>query len=243
MRWHYDGGDNDLSLYRHNNSSTGDRVIKFNRGNDTVTMYGQLTGVSTLMGQADAVLSINSDSDIIYTTDADGDEAGQHIFKERATTLLTLDETTAAFTVPITSDGLHTKLQPLTIKVLPSEFRNNPTSGRPNYIHDGVTNALSTRGHGSTDVFYAFVEIPPLHKVTHVEVHASANTSNAAVVYSFNYQTGASNAIASTTFNFNGGANAVTNIPSTTTQDLVIKCTPGASTVYVYGATVTLALI
>ena len=73
-------------------------------------------------------------------------------------------------------------------------------------------------------------------------MHASANTSNAAIARSFNYQTGADNAISETQFDFNDNE-AITNIPSTATQDLVIKCTPGANTVLVYGATVTLALI
>tara|TARA_R110001606_G_scaffold183689_1_gene330484 strand:- start:586 stop:2877 length:2292 start_codon:yes stop_codon:yes gene_type:complete len=139
-------------------------------------------------------------------------------------------------------EGNHIKTQSLTIKVLPNEFKNNPDSGRPAMVHDAVANTLSVRGHAATDDFYAFVEIPPLFKVTHVNVHASANTSNAATILPFNYQTGATNAVASTSATFNTNQ-AVTNIPSSATQDLVIKCTPGANTIFVYGATVTLALI
>mgnify|MGYP003668732200 FL=1 len=138
--------------------------------------------------------------------------------------------------------GTHIKTQSLTIKVFPNQFNNNGDTGRPTFIEDGTSNTLAVRGHGTTDDFFAFVEIPPLHKVTHVQVHASANTSNAVSVRSFNYQTGADNAISATTANFNENK-SITNIPSTATQDLVIKCTPGANTVLVYGATVTLALI
>ena len=105
MRWHYDGGDNDFELYRHDNDTSGTPVIKFNRGNDNIVVYGSLTGVSTLGGQTDAVLNINSDSDIIYTTDVDGDEVGQHIFKDRTATLLTVDETGADFPSNITASG------------------------------------------------------------------------------------------------------------------------------------------
>ena len=128
------------------------------------------------------------------------------------------------------------------IKVLPNQFINNPDSGRSPFLDDSVSNTLGVRGHSSVDDLYAFVEIPPLHKVTHVQVHANANTSNAAIARSFNYKTGADNAISETQFDFNE-YKAITNIPSTETQDLVIKCTPGANTVHIHGATVTLTLI
>jgi len=142
----------------------------------------------------------------------------------------------------VSIEGAHVKTQSLTIKVFPNQFINNDDTGRPVFLEDDTSNTLAARGHSTGDDFYAFVEIPPLHKVTHVQVHASANTSNAVSVRSFNYQTGADNAISATTANFNENK-AVTNIPATATQDLVIKCTPGANTVLVYGATVTLALI
>tara|TARA_R110001599_G_scaffold67850_8_gene191340 strand:+ start:1739 stop:3076 length:1338 start_codon:yes stop_codon:yes gene_type:complete len=105
MRWHYDGGDNDFSLYRHNNDAAGTPVIKFNRTDNAVTVYGSINGVSTLGGQTDAVLNISADSDIIYTADNDGDEVGQHIFKDRTATLLTVDETGADFSSNITASG------------------------------------------------------------------------------------------------------------------------------------------
>jgi len=142
----------------------------------------------------------------------------------------------------VSIEGAHVKTQSLTIKVFPNQFINNDDTGRPVFLEDDTSNTLAARGHSTGDDFYAFVEIPPLHKVTHVQVHASANTSSAVSVRSFNYQTGADNAISATTANFNQNT-AVTNIPATATQDLVIKCTPGANTVLVYGATVTLALI
>jgi hypothetical protein len=151
----------------------------------------------------------------------------------------TLDRVSAGV---VSIEGAHVKTQSLTIKVFPNQFINNDDTGRPVFLEDDTSNTLAVRGHSTGDDFYAFVEIPPLHKVTHVQVHASANTSSAVSVRSFNYQTGADNAISATTANFNQNT-AVTNIPATATQDLVIKCTPGANTVLVYGATVTLALI
>ena len=150
----------------------------------------------------------------------------------------TLDRVSAGV---VSIEGAHVKTQSLTIKVFPNQFINNDDTGRPVFLEDDTSNTLAARGHSTGDDFYAFVEIPPLHKVTHVQVHASANTSSAVSVRSFNYQTGADNAIAATTANFNENK-AVTNIPATATQDLVIKCTPGANTVLVFGATVTLAL-
>ena len=62
-----------------------------------------ISNIDKILGTTDDILEITSDSDIIYKTDDDGDEAGQHIFKERTTTLLTLDETQATFTVPVNS--------------------------------------------------------------------------------------------------------------------------------------------
>jgi len=141
-----------------------------------------------------------------------------------------------------TLEGRYIDTHSLTIKVLPNEFKNNPDSGRPAMVHDAVSNTLSVRGHAATDDFYAFVKIPTYFKVTHVQVHASSNVVNGASITSFNYQTGSTNAVAGTLANFNTNQ-AITNIPASGTQDLVIKCTPGANTIFVYGATVTLALI
>ena len=61
MRWHYDGGDNDLSLYRHDNSSTGDRVIKFNRGDSDTTFYGDVNLDSTNILKCNGVYAAQSD--------------------------------------------------------------------------------------------------------------------------------------------------------------------------------------
>ena len=216
--------DDDSTTARLKVIATEDHASNANGGSKwefTVTENGSSTEVAALTIGQDKSLTIEGTVELGHATD---------------TTLARVSAGVASI------EDAHIKTQSLTIKVFPSEFKNNPDAGRPNYIHDGVSNALSTRGHGSSDDFYAFVEIPPLHKVTHVQVHASANTSAAVSARSFNYQTGADNAIASTAADFNENK-AITNIPSTATQDLVIKCTPGASTVYVYGATVTLALI
>jgi len=157
------------------------------------------------------------------------------------TDVVTFKYNEAEFKVPITSEGLLVNPQSLTIKVFPSEFKNNADSGYPNYIHDSVSNKLSTRGKDNGDDFYAFIEIPAGHKVTHVKVYASSSVSSAVEVSSFNYKTGADNNVASTTFAFNENK-SITNIVGSATQDLVIKCSPGSNSVYVYGAEVTLAI-
>jgi hypothetical protein len=158
------------------------------------------------------------------------------------TDVVTFKYNEAEFDVPITSEGLMVNPQSLTIKVFPSEFKNNADSGYPNYIHDSVSNKLSTRGKDNGDDFYAFIEIPAGHKVTHVKVYASSSVSSAVEVSSFNYKTGADNNVASTTFAFNENK-SITNIVGSATQDLVIKCSPASNSVYVYGAEVTLAIV
>jgi hypothetical protein len=46
MRWLYDGGANTFSLYRHNNSSSGNEVLRFNRADSNVYIPGNV-GIGT----------------------------------------------------------------------------------------------------------------------------------------------------------------------------------------------------
>ena len=89
---------------------------------------------------------------------------------------------------------------------------------------------------------YAWQKLPTGYKATHVQVHASASTSSAVTVGSYNYQTGANNAVASSGGDLNSNID-ITDIPSSATQDLVIKVSPGSGSTIVYGATVTIATI
>ena len=118
----------------------------------------------------------------------------------------------------------------------------NDDAGRPAMIEDDTSNTLGVRCAGTTDEMYAWQKIPTGYKVTHVRVNASASTSSAVSVRSYNYQTGADNAVSATTGDLNANID-ITDIPSSATQDLVIKVSPASASTIVYGALVTIATI
>ena len=81
------------------------------------------------------------------------------------------------------------------------------------FVEDDTSNTLGVRCFTTTDEMYAWQKIPSGYKVTDVQVHASASTSSAVSIRSYNYQTGADNAITATTADLNE-AKAITNIPA-----------------------------
>ena len=128
------------------------------------------------------------------------------------------------------------------IKVLPHQFQINDDAGRPLFVEDDTANTLGVRCFGASDEMYAFVKLPSGYKATHVHVYASASTTNAATILSYNFTTGATNNVASTTINLNSNT-AITEIAAASGQDLVIKVAPGASTTIIFGAAVTIATV
>ena len=138
----------------------------------------------------------------------------------------------------VTADPFSTTV----IKVLPNQWVINDDVGRPLFVEDDTSNTLGVRCFSTTDEMYAWQKLPSGYKATHVQVHASASTSSAVSVRSYNYQTGADNAVSATTGNLNANID-ITDIPSSATQDLVIKVSPGSGSTIVYGATVTIATI
>ena len=139
-------------------------------------------------------------------------------------------------------EGANISTHSLTLKILPSAFQINDDVGRPVFVEDDGFNTLGVRCFSTTDEMYAWKEIPAGFKVTHVQVHASASTSSAVTVRSYNYQTGADNNVAETTADFNENK-AITNIPASSTQDLVVKCTPASGSTVIFGASITIATI
>ena len=128
------------------------------------------------------------------------------------------------------------------IKILPHQFMINDDAGRPAMIEDDTSNTLGVRCASTIDEMYAFQKLPSGYKATHVQVHASASTSSAVTVRSYNYVTGADNNVSETTGDL--GANIdITDIPSSATQDLVIKVSPASGSTIIYGASVTIATI
>ena len=138
----------------------------------------------------------------------------------------------------VTADPFSTTV----IKVLPNQFVINDDAGRPLFVEDDTSNTLGVRCFGTTDEMYAWQKLPSGYKATHVQVHASASTSSAVTVRSYNYQTGADNAVSETTGDLNSNIN-ITDIPSSATQDLVIKVAPASGSTIIFGATVTIATI
>ena len=139
-------------------------------------------------------------------------------------------------------EGANISTHSLTLKILPSAFQVNDDAGRPAFVEDDTSNTLGIRAYTTSDELFAWKEIPAGFKVTHVQVHASASTSSAVTILPYNYQTGATDNVSSTTADFNENK-AITNIPASATQDLVIACAPASASTIIYGASVTIALI
>ena len=97
--------------------------------------------------------------------------------------------------------------------------------------------------YSASDELYAHIEIPFGHTVTHVQVHMSSNISSAVTIMSYNYQTGATDNVTSTTADGNENKALSSNtIAGGATQDLLIKVDLGADDEYLWGATLTLAV-
>ena len=126
------------------------------------------------------------------------------------------------------------------IKVMPTEFMvDDGYIGRhANIIDDDTTDTLGFRMGNVNTIAHAFVKIPDGYKATHVQVLASASTSNAVICKTFNYTTGATADLE--TFDFNTDQD-ITDVAPTTTNDLVIKIIPASTSTIIYGARVTIA--
>ena len=186
----------------------------------------QITGIDKIAGTTDNILEITSDSDIIYTTDDDNDEAGEHIFKERVTTLLTLAPASASFAVPV-KDGGRT-----IVKILPTDFVAND-GGRPVQIEDDSigSNELFAFSHSDFDM-YAYIEIPYGMTATHAKIFGS-NTGENFTVYEAD--------ITNKTIAAKCSATAIeseadiTDVPWTDSNYLVILITSAGATDEIHG--------
>ena len=124
------------------------------------------------------------------------------------------------------------------IKLMPIDFvSNDDRASAYAVVEDDTSDILGIRaGHSSVEL-YAFVKIPDGYKATHVQVLASASTSNAVICKTFNYTTGDTTDLE--TFDFNTNEN-ITDVTATTTNDLVIKLSPASNVTIIYGATITI---
>ena len=200
----------------------------------------------------DFVAKFRNDVHISGTARLDGDlridgatinavQTSSESFADNNTSIMTsaaIDDRINAAAGGVTADPFSTTV----IKVLPNQFVINDDAGRPLSVEDDTSNTLGVSCFGTTDEMYAWQKIPTGYKVTHVQVHASASTSSAVIARSYNYQTGADNAVSETTGDLNANID-ITDIPSSATQDLVIKVAPASGSTIIFGATVTIATI
>ena len=124
------------------------------------------------------------------------------------------------------------------IKVMPHQFMVNDDGGSV-MIEDDTSNTLGLRTDNRFTELYAFQKLPSGYKATRVTVNASASTSSAVTVRSFNFATGADNNVSETSGDFNSNID-ITDIPCSATQDLVIKIAPASTTTLIYGASITI---
>ena len=128
------------------------------------------------------------------------------------------------------------------IKVLPTEWVGGDV-GRAIVkirIEDDTANVLGAQCDSSTGSIFAFNEIPTGYKATHVKVNASSTVSNGVDVLHYNIGTGA------TTNSTTGDTIStidITDMTSAANNALVIKVTPGATTVFIYSAVITIAAV
>lgn len=188
----------------------------------------------------DGTVSLNGDLKIDAAT-ISAVQKSTESFADNDTSLMTsaaIDDRINAAAGGVTADPFSTTV----IKILPNQFVINDDAGRPLMVEDDTSNTLGVSCFGTTDEMYAWQKLPSGYKATHVQVHASASTSSAVTVRSYNYQTGADNAVSETTGDLNANID-ITDIPSSATQDLVIKVAPASGSTIMYGATVTIATI
>ena len=192
-------------------------------------------------------LTIGADGQATFTT-VDANAAAAHIeFAADGNIILdaagtiTFEQGANSASMP-SSDG-KVVVQTTTMKVMPDKFIGNGDSGRPVFAADQQTNKLGIHQYAASDELYAHIEIPFGHTVTHVQVHMSSNISSAVTIMSYNYQTGATDNVTSTTADGNENKALSSNtIAGSSTQDLLIKVDLGADDEYLWGATLTLAV-
>ena len=127
------------------------------------------------------------------------------------------------------------------LKVMPSEFiQNDDYTRAPVTVEDDITNYLGIKAPASNSELYAFVPLPSSFKATAVKVYASASTSGAVEIYTYNFTGG--NTVLKSTGNFNALV-SFTDIVSSATLVMVIKVKPASQVTLIYGASVNFLLV
>ena len=124
------------------------------------------------------------------------------------------------------------------MKIMPTEFMANDDGGAA-VLEDDTADKLGLRTNNRFTELYVTKAIPTGYKATHVQVYASASTSSAVTVRQFDHTDG--DLTGSTTGDFNSNID-ITDITSSATANIMIKCT-GSTTVFIYGADITIAAV
>tara|TARA_R100000655_G_scaffold109802_2_gene165585 strand:+ start:8759 stop:10366 length:1608 start_codon:yes stop_codon:yes gene_type:complete len=190
------------------------------------------------------------------------------VFEHGFTKLRTVDTAAAAAHIELESDGAITldasaaivfeqgansaalmecsgrvMIQQTFMKIMPDRFFPNGDSGRSFFVADQQTNKLGIHQYDSSDELYAHIEIPFGHTVTHVHVYTSATVSSGVTIGAYNYNTGADNAVTTTSGDTNTDISlGVNSIAGGAAQDLWIKVALASNLVWLWGAKVTLSV-
>ena len=131
------------------------------------------------------------------------------------------------------------------LKVMPCEFMANDDAPSRSgfqglYIEDDTSGYLGARvNHASTEM-YVMKAIPTGYKATHVQVYGSTGVINGVTVNLFRQTTGA--IVAKGTGNINALID-ITDVTSTVLNNISVKISPGATTVIIYGADITIEAV
>jgi hypothetical protein len=232
MRWHYDGGDNDFSLYRHNNSSVGEKILEFSRTSNNSIFYGNTYISST------SKLYCNN------TQVAYGDGTGVIIGQSNRP--LTLDGTALNINSDITASGNISAVGTILagwngsttrVKILPSDFIPDDV-GRPAQIDDTGSDRW-LESHDTAKLF-ASIPIPTGYTATECAIYGSATSAITVYEADIDSKTVTSKATGNIGTPITGGS--FTNVASDTTNYLLIELSQ-ASGEEVYGGYITIAIV
>ena len=131
------------------------------------------------------------------------------------------------------------------MKVMPCEFMANDDAPARNgyeglYIEDDTSGYLGVRTNHANTEMYVMKAIPTGYKVTHVQVYGSTGVVNGVDVYLFRQTTGA--IVSKGSGDINSSID-ITDVTSTVLNNISIKVSPGATTIIIYGADITIEAV
>ena len=129
------------------------------------------------------------------------------------------------------------------LKVMPSEFMGNDDPDRTYQgvvIDDDTSGYLGARAFNLSTEMFVMKAIPQGYKATHVYVYTSSAITSGVTVYRYKHNTGEANSYGT------GNTNAsidITDITSSTTDNICIKVATASATIQIYGADITISAV